>query len=318
MKLHKIGEGLEFSSIGVGGNIFGHFTDEDETREILNAARGMGMNFIDTADTYSDGRSEELIGACIKEEREYWRIATKVGIPHGEKPEGLGKRERIVKACEESLRRLGVEVIDLYQIHNFDVTTPLEETLGAFEELKKSGKIRAFGVSNYRIENLEELEEKLGKMECSTMQLPFNALAREYANAVIPKCVEMGIGVIPYNVLARGILTEKYLGDKIPEGSRAITSAGVRRGLVPEVLERVLKLKEIADELGVALGQLMIGCMLKQESVVALPLGMRNAKQVKESGKVVEVDKEIIDRIEVIVEGVKVEGKNALTSPVPR
>ena len=323
MQQRKIAKDIEFSVIGLGGSIFGYFTQEAETRRIIDTARDVGINFIDTADTYNDGMSEELIGKAIKGNKDYWKIATKVGVPSGETPAGLGKKERIIKACDGSLKRLGLDRVDLLHMHNFDPTTPLEETLRAFSLLIKEGKIKAFGVSNYTMEELKLLHQALEEfpgLRCETLQIPYNALYRDSERDMIPFCIEQDIGILAYNALSRGVLTTKYLGTEVPENSRAQSSKGVKEALVPEVLDTVRTLKEVGDDMGVKLSQLIIAWTLTRPGITAIPLGMRNSEQVLENSASASINLpgEVISRINTIVEALKFKGKGILTSPTPK
>lgn len=305
-EVRQLGTRLRVSPIGLGGNIFGRFSDEKETLAIFNEAKRCGINFVDTADIYSEGASEKVIGKCVKTDRDYWVIATKVGIPAKGACSRLRGRDKIISACEASLKRLQIETIDLFQIESYHPEVSLDETLTAIQELQKQGKIREFGVLNYTIDHLLELRSVLQdfpKLACATMQTPYNVFARYAEERLIPLCMKQGISVLPYNVLARGILTEKYLKDSLPEGSRAERSESVRNAVVPEVLERVNLLKEVADSQSITVSQLILAWTLAQRGVASIPLGMRNAEQVRENTRAlsIKLDQSIFDRIEEII-----------------
>lgn len=323
MQQRRITDSIKFSAIGLGGNIFGYFTQEKETQGIVDTAKDVGINFIDTADTYNNGASEELIGRAIKGNPDYWKIATKVGISSGESPAGLGKRERIITSCEGSLKRLGLERIELLQMHNFDPKTPIEETLSALSSLIQGGKIKAFGVSNYTMEELVLLQQTLKKfpgLRCETLQIPYNALYRDSERDIIPFCIKQDIGILPYNVLSRGVLTTKYLGNEIPENSRAQSSKGVKEALVPEILDTVRELKGIADNVEIKLSQLVIAWTLRQPGITAIPIGMRSPEHVIENSKAasIELGDEVVNSINDIVEKLNFKGAGILTSPTPK
>lgn len=300
---------LKVSRLGLGGNIFGRFTDEKQTLSVFNEAKNCGINFVDTADVYSDGSSENLIGKSIKGNRDYWVVATKIGIPADGITSGLGKKEKIITSCESSLKRLQTDTIDLYQMHPYDPDTPIGETLEAMQILKKQGKIKEFGISNYTVDDLFRFRKTIldfPDLKCASLQVPYNALARGAEERLIPFCMKERIAVLPYNVLARGILTEKYLDKIIPENSRAKLSESVRSGLVPEVINKVKSLKNIANFNEITLSQLILSWTLAQRGITAIPLGMRNPEQVKDNSKATEIhlSPKAFEQIEEIIHNI--------------
>ena len=219
--------GLKVSPLCLGAMMFGDQTDEETSRRIIASARDAGVNFIDTADVYAEGRSEEIVGRAVKGERDRWVIATKVGYPAGA-PIASGadlSRKYVMHAVEQSLRRLGTDHIDLYYLHRDDFSTPLSETVHALADLVRQGKIRYFGVSNFRAWRLAEvvrLSDAAGIDRPAASQPQYNAMNRTPELELLPACDHFGVGVVPYSPLARGVLTAKYEGiDKVPEGSRA-------------------------------------------------------------------------------------------------
>ncbi len=223
MKKRKLGEsGLEVAPLAFGGNVFGWTVDEPTSFQLLDGFVGAGFDLIDTADIYSiwvpgneGGDSETIIGKWMKRSgnRDQVVIATKVGMEMGADKKGLSK-PYIIRAVEDSLRRLQTDYIDLYQSHEDDKETPLEETLSAFAQLIEQGKVRAIGASNYSAERLAqalEVSEQNGLPRYECLQPLYNLYDRaEYEQQLGPLCVENGLGVIPYYSLASGFLTGKY------------------------------------------------------------------------------------------------------------
>jgi aryl-alcohol dehydrogenase-like predicted oxidoreductase len=226
MEYRRLGRsGLKVSPLCLGAMMFGHQTDEEVSSRIIGNAREVGINFIDTADTYSSGNSEEIVGRAVKSDRDRWVIATKVGYPVAPAVSSDLSRKYIMQAVEHSLRRLGTDYIDLYYLHRDDPTTPLEETVRALADLIHQGKIRYVGVSNFRAWRLAEMVRlcrDIGIDPPAASQPQYNAMNRMPEVEHFPACEFYGIGVVPYSPLSRGILTGKYASmDKLPEGSRA-------------------------------------------------------------------------------------------------
>ena len=316
--------GLHISKLCLGGNIFGHFTDLAQSKVIIERAQEFGINFIDTADVYSDGESERIIGQAISGNEDYWHIGTKVGVRSDQTPEGLGRPEKVIEACEKSLKRLGIEVIDLYQLHNFDPETPLEDTLGAILHLKNEGKIRAFGISNYDEDELFQLIDAIHEfddLKCVTLQNPYNPLAREAELEIIPACLKAGISFIPYNVLARGVLTGKYKkGMEIPKDSRAASSESVKAGLTDDVLSCVSELENLASNFGMSLVEMVLGYMIQQPGVITLPIGIRTIEQLEENvrGVCMTLSDTLCYKIEEILGEVGRFKNRSLTARIPK
>ena len=223
MEYKRLGaSGLEVSPVCLGTMMFGDRTDAAEAQRIVDAAFASGINFVDTADVY--GKSEEIVGAAIKSQRKRWILATKVGNVLAEKPHDGGLSRRwVLQACADSLVRLGTEYIDIYYLHRDDPDTPLAETVGAIGDLIRSGKIRYFGVSNYRGWRIAEVVA-----ECEAQGVPLPVVCQPYYNLlnrmpeveVLPACDYYGLGVASYSPIARGVLTGKYAGGSAPQDSR--------------------------------------------------------------------------------------------------
>ena len=237
MKYRHLGSsGLRVSEICLGMMLFGDRTSAAAANEIIAHAREHEVNFIDTANVYTSGRSEEIVGAAIARDRDRWILATKVGNPTDNFPNAGGlSRRHIIQACEESLRRLKTDYIDCYYLHREDHSTPLEETVLALGNLMQQGKIRYFGVSNHRswrVAAICALCDEIGIDRPVVCQLYYHALNRTAEVELLPACHSFGIGTVAYSPLARGVLTGKYREGEAPEGSRA--STGDRRILETE------------------------------------------------------------------------------------
>lgn len=218
--------GLKVSPLCLGTMMFGAQTEEADARAIVDHAAAAGINFIDTADVYAEGRSEEITGRAIAGNRQQWVLATKAANAMGEGPNQRGlSRKWLLEACEASLKRLGTDFIDIYYLHKEDHATPLAETIRAIGDLVRAGKIRYFGVSNYRgwrVAEICRLCDDLGIDRPVVSQPYYNAMNRMPEVEHLPACGHYGLGVASYSPLARGVLTAKYEpGQAPPEGTRA-------------------------------------------------------------------------------------------------
>lgn len=286
MKYRSLGKGgVEVSCLAVGGNIFGCFCDREETARIIQEAQAHGINFIDTADVYSDGKSEEWIGAAIQGRREQWVIATKVGLRSHEIPGGIGRKKTILNRVETSLKRLKTDYIDLYQMHHFDLATPLEETLTALHQLVQQGKVRYIGASNHSGKQLaQSLQISRGHNLVSyvTTQNHYNLLKRDVEADVLPICRAQGVGAIVYGALARGVLSGKYqFSREPPSGSRASVSASVRSDLQEPVFSVVERLTRFAQKRRRPVTHLALAWVLRRPEVLSILVGARNVAQLK-------------------------------------
>jgi len=225
MNYRRLGaSGVEVSPVCLGTMTFGDTTDTAEARRIVGAAHDRGINFIDTADAYVNGTSERIVGAAIAPHRRQWILATKVGNVLTAKPHDGGLSRRwLLQACDDSLARLSTDYIDIYYLHKDDPGTPIAETVGAIGDLIRSGRIRYFGVSNYRGWRIAEVAA-----ECEAQGVPLPIVCQPYYNLlnrgpeveILPACDHYGIGVAPYSPIARGVLTGKYRAGAVPENSR--------------------------------------------------------------------------------------------------
>lgn len=280
------GSGLKVSPICLGTMMFGGLTDEPTAARIIASAREAGINFIDTADLYNQGLSEEITGRAIRAERDHWVLATKLANPMGSGPNERGlSRKWIFQEVEASLRRLGTDVVDIYYLHKEDPTTPLGETVRAMADLVRQGKIRYFGVSNYRSWRIAEicrLCDDLGIDRPVVSQPYYNALNRMPEVEHLPACAFYGLGVVPYSPLARGVLTGKYAPDAPPpEGTRA--GRQDRRIMQtewrPESLRIAQEVKRHAEARGITAGQFAVNWVLNNRIVTAVIAGPRTEAQ---------------------------------------
>ncbi len=282
--------GLKVSPICLGTMMFAGRTEEAEAERIVGIAREAGVNFIDTADVYSTGACEEMVGRLIKADRQDWVLASKAGNPMGPGPNqgGLG-RKWLMQAIDGSLARLGTDHLDIYYLHKDDAQTPLEETLSAIGDIIAAGKARFFGVSNYRgwrIAEIVHLSSALGIAGPVVCQPYYNALNREPEVEVLPVCGHHGLGVAPYSPLARGVLTGKYAPGAAPPVE---TRAGrkdermMETEFRPESLEIAQKIKARAEARGLTPGQWALLWSLANPLITAPIAGPRTTEQWAEN-----------------------------------
>src|SRR3954453_10777959 len=249
---------IEVTIVGLGCNNFGGRTDEQASRRGIDAALDAGVTFLDTADTYGDGASEEIIGRALEGRRDRVVLATKFG-GGGERGHGRGSRDYVRRALEASLERLQTDWIDVYQHHQEDPDTPLAETIGALDELVREGKIRGYGTSNYSPGKLEEAASLAEEAYVSEQSLS-SLLRRDAERELLPACERLGLGFLPSFPLASGLLTGKVGRDRPPEPGTRLHGHEIGDG----DLERVERLAAVADELGVPLLQVAIGWLTSQ------------------------------------------------------
>jgi aryl-alcohol dehydrogenase-like predicted oxidoreductase len=276
MRTRRLGP-LELSVVGLGCNNFGGRVDEGATFAVIDAASDAGVTFCVTAHTSGNhGASEELIGRALQGRRHQVVLATKWGKPMGDGAERRGSRDYILGAVEASLRRLQMDVIDLYQHHEEDPETPLEETVATVEQLVAEGTVRAWGTSNYRAETLERVRALASDAYVSE-QSEYSLLRREAEAELLPTCARLGLGFIPYFPLAGGLLTGKVSRDAPPaEGTRLHG-----REISAEDLDRVEALDARANAHGRSLLEVAIGSLLATEPVVSVIAGATKPEQVR-------------------------------------
>ena len=252
MEYRNLGRsGLRVAPLCLGTMNFGGPTDEPTARAIIGQAREAGVNFIDTADAYTGGRSEEIVGRAIAGDRDRWVLATKLANPGADDANGQGtSRQWIMRAVEASLKRIGTDHIDIHYLHKEDHATPLAETVRALADLIRAGKIRYFGVSNYRAWRIAEicrLCDAMGIDRPVVSQPYYHALNRTPETEHLPACDYFGLGVVSYSPLGRGILTGKYDPDA-PPPAETRAARGDKRIAQTELAPQSLRLaREIAD-----------------------------------------------------------------------
>ncbi len=278
--------GVKVSPICLGTMMFGGRTDAETSARIMGEARDAGCNFIDTADAYNNGASEEITGRTVKSERDWWVLATKLANPMGEGPNARGLSRRwVFDACDASLQRLGLDYIDIYYLHKEDHDTPLEETVMAVGDLMRQGKIRYFAVSNYRSWRIAEIANI-----CDRLGLPRPVASQPYYNAVnrmpevehLPACTFYGLGVVSYSPLARGVLSGKYAPDAAPPDDSRAAAKDTRMMQTewrPESLEIAQKIKAHAAGRGLTPGQFAVAWVLNNRLVTGCIAGPRTLDQ---------------------------------------
>ena len=286
MEYRRLGKsGLKVSEVGLGGNNFGWWADEPTSVAVINHALDIGINFIDTADVYDRGHSEEFVGKAVKDKRSQVIIATKFGNAMGDGPnERGGSRYYIIKAVDASLRRLQTDYIDLYQMHLPDLTTPIEETLRALDDLVLAGKVRYIGCSNFAAWQLCEAlwTSKANNLQSFvTVQPRYNLYDRQIERELVPCCQAYSIGVIPYSPLAGGFLTGKYRQGEAPPDGRLTGQMSLSSGLFKEAnWNRLTKLEAFATERGHTMVELAIAWLLAKPWLSTVIAGARKTEQV--------------------------------------
>jgi aryl-alcohol dehydrogenase-like predicted oxidoreductase len=294
---------LQVSVIGLGCNNFGRRLDAEGTAKVVHAALDAGIDFFDTADTYGGTRSEEFLGKALGKRRRDVVVATKFGMKIDDERRGA-RPEYVFAAAEDSLKRLGTDYIDLYQLHTPDETVPIADTLGALDELVKAGKVREIGCSNFSVQQLAEadLAVKPRAAHFVSVQNEYSLLHREPKHGMLAECAALGVAFLPYFPLANGLLTGKYRkGQPAPEGSR-IASGWNSRLLTDENLEYVEKLITFAESRGHTILDLAFSWLLSRPMVASVIAGATKPEQVQANAtagdwKLEEADLEEINRM---------------------
>ncbi len=274
--------GFEVSLVGLGCNNFGRRLNLDGTRKVIDQAIDQGVTFLDTADIYGRGASEQFIGEVLQGRHDDVILATKFGMDMGDGKGPRGSRDYILQAIDASLRRLQTDVVDYYWYHEPDGVTPIAETLETLQELISAGKVRAIGASNFSAAQLHEADSvarEHGLTRFTAIQNQYSLLVRDAEDEVLPACEELGIGFVPFFPLASGLLTGKYRrGEPGPNGARL---SGRDQIATPEQFELLDSLQRFADDRGITLTDVAIGALLAREPVSSVIAGATTPEQVR-------------------------------------
>jgi aryl-alcohol dehydrogenase-like predicted oxidoreductase len=331
MEFRHLGRsGLKISEIAYGNWItHGSQVEEDAAKACVAAALEEGITTFDTADVYAGTKAEEVLGRALHGvQRESVEIFTKVFWPTGPGVNDRGlSRKHVLESANASLRRLGTDYLDMYQAHRYDNETPLEETMRAFDDLVRQGKVLYVGVSEWRSEEIAaalRIADQMGLDRIISNQPQYNIIWRVIESEVIPLCEKEGIGQIVWSPIAQGTLTGKYLpGAAPPAGSRATDDRGsvfIREYLSDDILNRVQQLKPVAQEAGLTLSQLAVAWTLQNPNVSAAIVGATRPEQVRENVKAsgVRLDPQLLARIDEIFGPAIVRDPALTSSPASR
>lgn len=275
------GQGPLFSAWGT--------SDVAEARRLVDLCLDAGVTLFDTADVYSNGASEEILGAAIRNRRDDVLISTKTGLPMGDGPQDWGaSRARLIRAVEDALRRLGTDYIDLLQLHAFDASTPAEEVMGTLDRLIAAGKIRYAGVSNYpgwQIMKAQAIADRYGWPRLVAHQVYYSLIGRAYEAELMPLAADQGLGALVWSPLGWGRLTGKIGRDRpIPAGSRLHETEQFAPPVETEQLYRVIDaLEVVAAETGKTVPQVAINWLLRRPTVSSVIIGARNEDQLRDN-----------------------------------
>ncbi|MFI6003209.1 aldo/keto reductase [Streptomyces sp. NPDC051366] len=299
MEYRRLGtSGLQVPALSFGagtfggqGPLFGAWgnTGVEEARRLVDICIDAGITMFDTADVYSDGASEEVLGAALKGRRDQVLISTKAGLPMGDGPGDAGtSRSRLITSVDKALRRLGTDYIDLFQLHAYDAGTPVEEVLSTLDDLVRAGKIRHLGVSNFSgwqaMKSLATADRR-GRERYVAHQVHYSLVGRDYEWELMPLGLDQGLGAIVWSPLGWGRLTGKIRrGRPLPAGSRLHDTADYGPPVEDEYLYRVVDaLDEIAEETGKAIPQIALRWLLQRPTVSSVIVGARNEEQLRQN-----------------------------------
>jgi len=287
--------GLKVSRICLGTNNFGGQISEEASIKIVYRALDCGINVVDTADVYTGGKSEEIIGKAVKGRRDEVIIATKVGFgSEGPNQSGLS-RKHILSQVEHSLNSLRTDFIDIYYLHRFDAETPLEETLRTFNDLVRGGKVRYVACSNFSAWQIAQAHEVCVTHDLEKLiavEPPYNLLQRDIEKDIIPYCEQEGLGILTYTPLMGGFLTGKYSkGEHPPAGSRFEHNPRLWERANKESNFAVLEqIEGVANDVGISISELALSWILKNPAIAAPIVGASSAEQVEENCKIAEIN----------------------------
>jgi len=299
MEYRQLGaSGLRVPALSFGTGTFGGQgplfsawgqSDETEARRLIDICLDAGVTLFDTADVYSGGASEEILGAAIRGRRDAVLISTKTGLPMGNGPQEWGvSRPRLIRAVEDALRRLGTDHIDLLQLHAFDASTPVEELIGTLDQLIAAGKVRYAGVSNYpgwQLMKAQAVADRLGKPRLIAHQVYYSLIGRAYEADLMPLAADQGVGALVWSPLGWGRLTGKIGRDRpIPAGSRLHDTEQFAPPVEADHLYRVIDaLEAVAAETGKTVPQIAINWLLRRPTVSSVIIGARNEEQLRQN-----------------------------------
>jgi aryl-alcohol dehydrogenase-like predicted oxidoreductase len=332
MQYRKLGNtGMYISEITYGNWItHGSQVESDTAIKCVRTALDLGITTLDTADVYAGTKAESVMGKALKGvKRESYELFTKVYWPTGSGKNDRGlSRKHIMESCNASLKRLNTDYVDLYQAHRFDFETPLEETLGAFDDLIRSGKVLYIGFSEWTAEQISaalKIQDQKGYYRFISSQPQYSMLWRVIESQVVPLSEKEGIGQIVWSPIAQGVLTGKYLpGGKIPASSRATDKKGgkdmIASFMKEPILQAVQKLIPIAQKVDLTLAQLAVAWVLQNSNVSSAIIGATKPSQIKENVKAagVKLEKSIMDEIDMVLGAVVEKDPAKTVSPKPR
>lgn len=313
MKYRKLGRtGLKVSEISLGSWLtYGASVDKATAEKTIDQAYELGINFFDTANVYALGEAEKIVGEALRKyPRESYVVATKVYWPMGEGPNDRGlSRKHVYEQANASLKRLGLDYVDIYYCHRYDPETPVDETLRTIDDLVRQGKVLYVGVSEWTAAQIQEALQTADRylLDRIVVNQPiYNMLNRYIEKEVIPLSERNGISQVVFSPLAQGVLTGKYKrGQQPPEDSRAVkVNSSVGKMLTDDVFDKVEKLGQIAGELGISLPQLALAWVLRQPNVASALIGASRPEQVVENVKAIDVtlSEDVLQRIEDILQ----------------
>lgn len=316
MEYRKLGSsGMYISALAYGNWVtHGEQIDQEAATACVRKALDLGITTFDTADAYANTRAETALGEALRgTRRESIEIFTKVYFPTGEGKNDRGlSRKHVMESINGSLRRLGTDYVDLYQAHRYDYETPLEETMQAFADIVRAGKAHYIGVSEWTVDEIRAgaaLANELG-IQLVSNQPQYSMLWRVIEEEIVPASIELGIGQICWSPLAQGVLTGKYVpGQAAPEDSRFASDDGAlkeNRYLTEDILERVQKLKPIADEAGLSMAGLAVAWVLQNTNVSAAIVGASRPEQLEDNARAagVKLDDGLMARIDELLDPV--------------
>jgi aryl-alcohol dehydrogenase-like predicted oxidoreductase len=332
MQYRKLGNtGMYISEITYGNWItHGSQVESDAAIKCVRTALDLGITTLDTADVYAGTKAESVMGKALKGvKRESYELFTKVYWPTGPGKNDRGlSRKHIMESCNASLKRLNTDYVDLYQAHRFDFETPLEETLGAFDDLIRSGKVLYIGFSEWNAQQIAaalKIQDQKGYYRFISSQPQYSMLWRVIESEVVPLSKQEGIGQIVWSPIAQGVLTGKYLpGGKIPAGSRATDKKGgkdmIASFMKEPILQAVQKLIPIAQKVDLTPAQLAVAWVLQNSNVSSAIIGATKPSQIKENVKAagVKLDQSIMDEIDLALGSVVERDPAKTVSPRPR